>query len=279
MTTIADALREARARFTASESAGLDAHVLLAAVLGVDRTHLLGHPEQVLSAEQAAQFGAWVERHAAGEPVAYILGRRGFYDLDLLVTSDVLIPRPETELLLEQALAFAQQHPGLTAVDIGTGSGALAVTFAKHAPGATVYAVDISPQALAVAQRNAQAQDVAVTFLEGDLLGPLIERGVKVDLVMANLPYIATDEVPRLDVSRYEPVLALDGGPDGLDLVRRLLAQLPQVARPGALVLLEIGADQGAATLALAGATGRLFQDYAGLDRIVSLIWTGTPDA
>lgn len=275
MTTIAEALREARARFTTSESPGLDAHVLLAASLGVDRTHLLGHPEQVLSAAQAEAFGAWVERHAAGEPVAYILGRRGFYDLDLLVTPDVLIPRPETELLLERALAFAQQRPGLTAVDIGTGSGALAVTFATHTPGAAVYAVDISPQALAVARQNAEAQGAAVTFFEGDLLQPLIERGIQVDLLMANLPYIATDEVPRLDVSHYEPVLALDGGPDGLDLVRRLLAQLPQVARPGALVLLEIGADQGAATLALVGATGQLFQDYAGLDRIVSMVWAG----
>ncbi len=276
MTTIADALRDARARFApVSDSAGLDAHVLLAAALGVERAHLLGHPEQVLTEAQSAHFEGWVVRHAAGEPVAYILGRRGFYDRDLLVSADVLIPRPETELLLEQALAFAKGKPGLVAVDVGTGSGALAVTFAAHAPGATVYAVDISPAALAVARRNAEQEAVGVTFFEGDLLGPLIDQQIGVDLVMANLPYIASDEVPRLDVSRYEPVLALDGGPDGLDLVRRLLAQLPQVARPGALVLLEIGADQGAATLALVGERGRLFQDYAGLDRIVAFTVDG----
>lgn len=274
MTTIADALRSARARFEpVSDSASLDAHVLLAAALGVTRAHLLGYPEQVLTDAQVERFDGWVARHAAGEPVAYILGRRGFYDLEFEVTPDVLIPRPETELLLEQALAFAAGQPGLTAVDVGTGSGALAVTFAAHAPDATVYAVDISPAALAVAGRNAARNGVAdrVTFLEGDLLSPLIERGVRVDLVMANLPYIAADEARALEVSRYEPMLALDGGPDGLDLVRRLLAQLPNAANPGALVLLEIGAGQGAATLALTGGRGTLHQDYAGLDRIVAL--------
>ena len=276
MTTIAEALRDARARFEpVSDSAGLDAHVLLAAALGVERAFLLGHPEQALTGEQAERFEVWVARHAAGEPVAYLLGRRGFYDRELLVTPDVLIPRPETELLLERALAFARGKRDLTAVDVGTGSGALAVTFAAHAPAATVYAVDISPVALALARRNAEHNGVTgqVTFLQGDLLQPLIDQQVRVDLVMANLPYIASDEVPRLDVSRYEPTLALDGGPDGLDLVRRLLAQLPQVANPGALVLLEIGAGQGAATLALTGGRGTLHQDYAGLDRIVELVF------
>lgn len=274
MTTIAEALRSARTLFEpVSDSASLDAHVLLAAALGVERAHLLGYPEQPLTDAQKQRFDDWVARRAAGEPVAYILGRRGFYDLDFEVTPDVLIPRPETELLLEQALAFAAGKPGLTAVDVGTGSGALAVTLAAHAPGAMVYAVDISPAALAVARRNVVRNGVAerVTFLQGDLLQPLIDWGLHVDLVMANLPYIASDEARALDVSRYEPMLALDGGPDGLDLVRRLLAQLPDAANAGALVLLEIGAGQGAATLALTGGRGTLHQDYAGLDRIVAL--------
>lgn len=273
MTTIQQALATARVRFQDnSDSPGLDAHVLLGAALGVERSYLLGHPEQPLTAAQTKQFDDWVTRHAAGEPVAYLLGRRGFYDRDLRVTSDVLIPRPETELLLEQALAFAQAQPHVVAVDVGTGSGALAVTFAANMPAADVYAVDISPAALDVARLNAREQGVAerVTFLHGDLLEPLIDRRIRPNLVMANLPYIATDTAAQLDVSRYEPMLALDGGPDGLDLVRRLLAQLPQVAQPGARVLLEIGADQGAATLALAGPTATLHQDYAGLDRIVA---------
>src|SRR5690606_23753103 len=144
--------------------------------------------------------------------------------------------RPETELLLEQALAWCKDRPQVTAVDVGTGSGALAVTFARHVQNARVYATDISPAALHVAAANAQAQNVDVTFFEGDLLMPLIERGIQVELVMANLPYIASDEVPTLAVSRYEPLLALDGGTDGLDLVRRLLAQIPSVCLPGALI-------------------------------------------
>jgi release factor glutamine methyltransferase len=274
MTTIDQALRDARRRFEAiSESPGLDAHILLAEALGVERAYLLAHPEQSLAPEPAARFESWTRRHAAGEPVAYILGRRGFYDRDFYVTPDVLIPRPETELLLERALKFACSLDAPLAADIGTGSGALAVTFAAHCPRAAVYAVDVSEAALAVARRNAETHGVeaAITFARGSLLQPLIDRGLKLDLVMANLPYIPSHEVPGLAVSRYEPSLALDGGPDGLALVRQLVAQLPAACRPGALALLEIGADQGPAALALVGGRGRIIRDYAGLDRILEL--------
>lgn len=272
MTTIHEALQRARKRFASvSDSPGLDAHVLLCEALGVERSYLLAHPEAELTAEQEARFERMVERHAAGEPVAYILGRRAFYDREFIVTPDVLIPRPETELLLERALAFARAHLVQAVVDVGTGSGALAVTFAAHVPDAQVYAIDISPAALDVARRNAIEHGVAerITFLQGDLVTPLIERGIQVDLVMANLPYIAAGELPELAVSRYEPLLALDGGADGLDLIRRLVAQLPLVCRPRALALLEIGADQGEAVLKLVGESGVLHQDYAGLDRFV----------
>jgi release factor glutamine methyltransferase len=243
-------------------------------VLGVDRAYLLAHGDQVLTDEQREQFEAWVERAVTGEPTAYILGKRGFYDLEFVVTPDVLIPRPETELLLEQALNWAKAKPNITAVDVGTGSGALAVTFARHAPQAQVYATDISPAALAVARRNAERHGANVTFLQGDLLSPLIAQNIRVDLVMANLPYIASDEVLMLDVSHYEPNLALDGGADGLDLIRRLLAQIPQVCNPNVLILLEIGATQSAAALALVQEglspnSAEVIQDYAGLDRIV----------
>lgn len=259
-----------------SDSASLDAQLLLAEALGKDRAYVLAHGDDALTPEQEAQFAAWVQRRAAGEPVAYILGRRAFYDRELIVAPGVLIPRPETELLLEAALEFAAHLPECTAADIGTGSGALAVTFAAHQPKAHVYAVDVSPQALAIAQRNAAAQGVSVTFFEGDLLAPLIERGIKVDVLMANLPYIAHDEMTQLAVSQYEPHLALDGGPDGLDLIRRLLQDLRRVCDPGALALLEIGSDQGAAVLALshelvAPQQAEILKDYAGLDRIARI--------
>ena len=268
--TIRDALRAARQLIDL-----LDAHVLLGDVLGVDRATLIANPEATLTPEQTERFARFMKRCAAGEPVAYILGRRAFYDRDFSVTPAVLIPRPETELLLERALEWTGDRV-LTAVDVGTGSGALAVTLAAKRPKIAVHAVDISPAALTVARQNAQRYQVKVTFYEGDLLKPLIARARRVDLVLANLPYIASDELPHLAVSHYEPRLALDGGADGLVLIRRLLAQVPQVVNAGALVLLEIGAGQGDAALTLvqqmlAPKRSELLLDYAGMDRIIQV--------
>ena len=275
--TIQRVLQAARQRIQpASESAAFDAQVLLAHVLGVERVHLLAHPAETLTEQQQEQFNTLVERCAAGEPLAYLIGRRAFYDRDLFVSSAVLVPRPETERLLEKALEFAQQHPAVTAVDVGTGSGAIAVILAAHCPEATVYATDISPAALAVARQNAAAQQVQVRFFEGDLLTPLIEQAVGVNLIIANLPYIPSRVVDDLPVSRHEPRLALDGGADGLDVVRRLLEQAQHVMLTAGLLLLEIGADQGEAAAALGQtafpqAVVEVFKDYAGLDRIVSI--------
>jgi release factor glutamine methyltransferase len=258
------------------DSADLDSQRLLGYVLGKERAYLLAHPEQTLIAEQQAHYLALIERAAAGEPLPYILGRQAFYDRDLIVSPAVLIPRPETELLVENALGFARAHPNCLAVDVGTGSGAIAVTLAANCPGATVYAVDISRDALDIARQNADSNSANIIFVESDLLTPLPEQGIKIDLLMANLPYIATNDLPALAVSRYEPRLALDGGADGLDLVRRLLDQAPPVCHPGGRILLEIGADQGAAAVELArhtfpNAAVILLQDYAGLDRIVQV--------
>jgi release factor glutamine methyltransferase len=258
-----------------SASASLDAQVLLGEVLGLSRAQLIAYPERELTTEQADHYTALIERRAQGEPVAYLLGRKPFYDRELIVTPEVLIPRPETELLLEWALEIADQEGVRSVVDVGTGSGALAVTFAALRPEITVYATDISPAALAVARRNAEAQGAKVTFFEGDLLQPLIDNDIQVELVIANLPYIARDEVPTLEVSRYEPVLALDGGADGLDLIRQLVIQAPQVCRPGASLLLEIGADQGEALQAFDEwpqvENAQVRRDYAGLDRLARL--------
>ncbi len=277
MPSIRDALRAALSRFPDADTAALDARVLMCHALDVALTHLLAHPEQALTDAQAARFESLVARRAQGEPIAYIVGQQAFYDRHFSVSPAVLIPRPETEHLLEAALDFASSHSVQAAADIGTGSGALAVTFAAHQPDCQVWAIDISPEALAIAQGNASQQSMThVQFLQGDLAEPLIANGQRVDLLMANLPYIARDEVETLAVSAHEPRLALDGGPDGLDLVRRLLAQVPQVCRPGALILLEIGADQGLSAQALAhehlpGSQVTLSQDYAGHDRLLHI--------
>jgi len=274
-TTIQMVLQGARQRIqAASDSAALDAQVLLADVLGVDRSYLLAHPEQPLTAEQTARFAELVERCAAGEPLAYVLGRRGFYDRELIVSPAVLVPRPETELLLEKALAFAKSRTSIVAVDVGTGSGALAVTLSALCPNATVYGTDMSPAALAIARQNTSLHRANVAFYEGDLLLPLLEQAIRIDLIMANLPYIPSAEVPTLAVSKYEPIMALDGGADGLDLVRRLLLQARSVINPHGLMLLEIGAGQGAGAIKEARAVFPEAQvtvelDYAGLDRMV----------
>ncbi len=279
MTALGPLLAAARARFLASsDSPGLDAQLLMAHVLDAGRAHVIAHPERELTPAQEARFAALVERRAAGEPMAYILGQRAFYDRTFNVTPDVLIPRPETETLVELAIAAPQaQRPGAVIVDIGAGSGAIAITVAAHCPQASVHAVDISAGALDVARSNAALNGVALTFHHGDLLAPIIDAALTVDVLLANLPYIESGVLLELDVSRYEPALALDGGPDGLDIVRRLLTQAPRVLAQDALVLLEIGADQGAraselARVALPDARVDVVQDLAGLDRIIRAI-------
>ncbi len=256
----------------------LDADILLASVLQSDRAYLYAHPEHALTPEYAGQYRALVTRRAAGTPVAYLLGTHPFFDLphDLIVTPDVLIPRPETEHLIEAALAWAQAHPVACIADIGTGSGAIAITLARHLPGARVWAVDASPAALEVARQNAARYDLAerITLLHGDLLAPVLAAGAVCNLVAANLPYIASDEVDHLLITAHEPRLALNGGPDGLALIRRLLADVPRVLAAESLLLLAIGAGQGARVAALAaaalpGTQIDVLPDLAGHDRIV----------
>ena len=282
--TLADAwLREARA----SETPSLDAQVLLGQVTGASRATTLAYPERLLTAEQAERYAGLIARRAAHEPVAYLTGRREFMGLELLVDARVLIPRPETELLVEAALrdlaerlASDPQSPLLVA-DIGAGSGAIPIALAVREPRLPrIYATDISPDALALAQENARLHGVAgrIIFLQGDLLAPLPEP---VDVLTANLPYVAPDDphVPPT-VSRYEPGLALYGADDalgaGLGHIRRLLEQAPAKLRPGASLYLEFGFDQRAAVEQLARATFpdaslRVGADYAGWDRYIEI--------
>lgn len=262
-----------------------DALILLAHVLGVGRAvlqaELVVHPERPITAAEAAAFKVLVSRRAAGEPLPYLTGTRAFYHHDFLVTPDVLIPRPETEHLVEAALAWARQVAqdglGLTLVDVGTGSGAIGLSLAVALPAATVHALDVSPAALAVARRNGARIGAAnVIFGQGDLLDAL-PPDVRPNLVAANLPYIPAEDLVDLAVARQEPRLALDGGPDGLDVIRRLVVQAAErLADPGCL-LLEIGAGQGGAVAALGaerfpGWQIDVINDYAGHDRVVRVV-------
>ncbi|MCY4145774.1 MAG: peptide chain release factor N(5)-glutamine methyltransferase [Chloroflexi bacterium] len=275
--TIREALQLARRRLANSDSPDLDAQLLLARALDSDRAFLFTHPEQPLLPAQLCEYQNWLARRAAGEPIAYILGAAGFYDIELRVNPAVLIPRPESELLLEEALRLTAQAADVVAADIGTGSGALAIAYKRLRPLDTVYATDICAAALCLAKENARQNNVSLRFLRGDLAQPLFERGIRVDLLMANLPYIASGELPGLAVSAYEPRLALDGGADGLDCIRALLDQAMAICSLGAHALLEIGAGQGQAVQRLAwercGAEASILHDYAGLDRIARLMF------
>jgi release factor glutamine methyltransferase len=260
------------------ESPRLEAELLLAHAVGRNRAWVLAHPERRLTPKEVTRFRDLAARRARREPLAYIVGHREFFGLDLAVDPRVLIPRPETELLVERALALARRLPEPVLIaDVGAGSGAISVALAVHLPAATIYALDESPDPLAVSAENARRHGVEgrVQCLLGDLLAPLPEA---VHLVTANLPYVATEEWEALapEIREHEPRAALDGGPGGLEVIRRLLATAGCHLRPGGAILLEIGAHQGPAARALAGeyfpqARIDLLQDYARLDRLVVL--------
>jgi release factor glutamine methyltransferase len=229
----------------------LEAEVLLAHVTGLSRTTLLAHPDRALPSAQQSAYQALIYRRASGYPLPYLIGRVEFYGLEFEVTLEVLIPRPETETLVDLTLA---RRPA-TVVDVGTGCGCIAVSLAVHLPEAIVCAIEISPAALAVAQRNVERHGVAdrVHLMAGDVLTP---RPAPVDVIVSNLPYVPTGDCASLPVSvrDHEPHQALDGGPDGLAVIQQLLVQAPAVLRPGGAMLIEIGADQGEAASRLARA-------------------------
>ncbi len=281
----------------------LDAEVLLAHSLGnKDRTWLYVHALDLLEANQINTFEALLRRREQREPVAYIVGHKEFFGLEFEVNSHVLIPRPETELLIEMALRMANGEPAIPSraerslplghvsnpkskiqnlkskiVDVGTGSGCIAIALAKNLPNATFFAIDASPEALQLAQRNAKRHGVAdrIAFLQGNLLQPLTSP---IDLIVTNPPYVSHPELVAdsisPEVSQYEPRLALDGGQDGLEVIRRLLRQARAKLKPGGSLLVEIGSTQGQAVVQLAetyfpGANIQVKKDLAGLDRLL----------
>lgn len=260
--TVADALEEARASLALHE-----ARLLLRHVLGVTAAALEAHPERKVSPADTAAFRALVARRAASEPVAYLTGRREFYGLDFRVTPDVLIPREETELLVDLAL----ETQAARILDLGTGSGCLAIAVAKQRPQAAVTAADASAAALAVARDNAVRHGVNIRFLQGDWFAPL--AGERFDLILANPPYVAERDphLARGDV-RFEPRSALAAGADGLDDIRRIAAQAPAHLVPGGQLCFEHGYDQAAAAAALLAEAGFIGieqrRDLAGILRV-----------
>ncbi len=274
MTTVRATLEAAIPRLAEAgiDSPRLDAELLLAHVLAVTRGWLWAHPETAVSPPVAAHLDTLLARRLRREPLPYLLGTWEFYGREFVVSPAVLVPRPETELLVEAVLAWARTHDARRLADIGTGSGAIAVTLAAELPAAQVLAVDLSADALAVARENATRQGVGerITFRQGDLLTPV---SAPQDAIVANLPYISDEELPTLmpEVRDHEPRLALAGGPDGLDLLRRLITAAPHTLRPHGLLALEIGHTQADAVVALL--TGwdevRVIDDYAGIRRHV----------
>lgn len=277
--TIKEALNRASFQLGAG---GLDAprreaEALLCACLDVPLAYLYAHGNEIIPKEKLDRYFNWTSRRARGEPYAYLCGQREFLGRLFFVTPDVLIPRPETELLVEAVAAELAGIPSPRVLDVGTGSGIIAVSLACLLPGARVTAVDLSAPALAVAARNASRHGVAsrVKFLQGDFYAPLAGLSERFTAVVSNPPYIRTADIPGLlrDVRDYEPLLALDGGPDGLAAYRRLTGELDLFACRPQLLAFEVGEGQAPAVTAFCRSAGygktRLVKDLAGIERVV----------
>lgn len=278
--TVVEYLRLAAEHLRASgvDQPRLDAEVLLAWVLQLDRLHLYVQHDRPLTPAEVEAYRTCIARRARREPVAYIVGEREFYSRPFSVDRRVLIPRPETEHLVETALEeLERRFPAeeeWRVLDVGTGSGAVAITLALEAPKVKAVAVDLSAGALEVARKNAEALGAAkrVSFLESDLFSAL--RGAAFHAILSNPPYISASEWERLprDVKEYEPKVALVGGVDGLELIRRIAGAAPPFLLDGGFLALEIGADQGSAVRQLLMGSGfaafQLVQDLAGKDRV-----------
>ena len=275
--TLKQVLSQAREMLVANniEDASLESELLLRHTLNINRVQLYQDLDHELSPEQEPTFWNLIKRRLSHEPTAYIIGHREFYGLDFYVNPHVLIPRPESELLVEMALSLAQNHRVTTIADIGTGCGAIAINLALHSSQTKIYATDISASALKVALINCKKHGVVnrICLLQGDMLDPLPEP---VDLIVANLPYVKKAELLRTSQAESEPLLALNGGPDGLQKIHRLCQQVENKLHPAGYLLLEIGQGQGRAVTTLLHslfpyAKIEIVPDLGGTERVVSL--------
>ena len=250
----------------------LEAEILLARVLNRDRVYLYANFDRPVDLRERDLFRDYIKRRVKGEPTAYIVGCKEFMSLNFKVTSDVLIPRPDTEILVESVLETVKPENTVKICDVGTGSGAIAISLAYYLPHAVVYATDISPAALEVARENAANNQVNINFLQGNLLEPIPDTE-KFDIFTANLPYIAPDELELLDheVKDFEPIIALVAPGDGLDLYRELIPPVWERLNKGGYVFFEISHNQGAGAYKLMQdfTDVVLLQDLAGRDRVI----------
>lgn len=280
MATLGQFLRKTERRFAVGGigDARIEADLVWMTTLEVSRAELYARMADSPSAAEAQSAEELIQRRLRHEPTAYLLGHREFYNIDLLVGVGALIPRPDTEALVEEALRIAARLPApVTIADVGCGTGAIGLAIAANLPTAHVYATDLYPAALELARRNADRIGLAdrVDVLEGDLLAPLPGP---VDMITTNLPYVESGEIPTLDpeVRLYEPREALDGGDDGLDLIRRFLVDVPRYLNPSSVLLMEMDPRQIATASAFAaevapGASIRIVQDLTRRDRVLVL--------
>ncbi|PPD58579.1 peptide chain release factor N(5)-glutamine methyltransferase [Dehalogenimonas etheniformans] len=268
MPTIGSALDRASARLN-GHSARSDTEVLLRHVTGLSRTELLLKLDRELDQESSTTYYQLIDRFEAGEPLQYLTGHMEFYGLDFYVNRSVLIPRPETEIMVEKAIEIGKRYPTPIIADVGSGSGAVAVTLAKHLPQSRVIALDVSTAALEIARRNAARPECTnIEFIKSDLLGAVPDRHF--DIICANLPYVPSAESQS---NRFEPQLALDGGPDGLNAIHRLIRQMSSREDKPEWLLLEFGTGQAPAVKSILdktfpGSQTEILRDFIPLDRI-----------
>jgi release factor glutamine methyltransferase len=286
---LAQALNQTTGKFRQNqlEEAHNEAVVLLCYLLKLNKASLYARPELELTEAQLAELDSLVERRLGGEPAAYIVKQKEFYGIDIYIDHRVLIPRPETEAIVEEAVKFARRNPGgkkesqkqIVIADVGTGSGAIAIALARQLPYSLIYAIDISRPALEVAALNVKRQSLMdrIVLLQGDLLQPV---DAPLDIVVANLPYIASAIVPQLarEIALHEPRIALDGGLQGTSLFSDLIGQVKQKLNPGGVLLMEIGKgqDRDVASMirrAFPGAKVSFIRDLQGINRVIMMMY------